>query len=160
MKTRNYLLIALALGTSGMGYAQITKKMDLPFNDEQKAVYSTIEKMVKAFETKDINGVLATYEKNAIVMFEPGKPLSGHDNLKQAFSEFVKFNPKYTFKGHEVFIADDIATHIAPWDMVGTLPDGNKIEQSGLSVAILRKQLDGSWLMIQDNPHGQFLLTK
>jgi len=43
--------------------------------------------------------------------------------------------------------------------MVGTLPDGSKIEQNGLSVATLRKQPDGSWLMIQDNPHGQFRLN-
>ncbi len=160
INTSNYLGIALALATSTIGYAQNTKKMDLSFNEEQKAVYSTIERMVNAFEHKDIKGVLDTYEKNAIVMFEPGKPISGHENLRQAFTEFVKFDPEYTFKGHEVFIADDIATHIAPWNMVGTLPDGNRIEQNGLSVAILRKQPDGSWLMIQDNPHGQFLLSK
>ncbi len=160
IKTQNYLLTALALATTVMTHAQKEKKMELPFNEEQRAVYSTIERMVTAFENKDINGVLATYEKNAIVMFEPGKALSGHETLRQAFTEFVKFDPQYTFKGHEVYIADNIATHIAPWDMVGTLPNGNRIEQSGLSVAILRKQEDGSWLMIQDNPHGQFSLSK
>lgn len=159
IKTKNYLLIALTFNIIWVSNAQTNTKMETNFNQQQKEVYSTIEKMVTAFESKDIDGVLSTYEKNAIVMFEPGKPITGHEALRQAFTQFVNFNPKYTFFSHEVYISGDIATHIAPWKMVGTLPDGNKIEQNGLSVAILRKQTDGSWLMIQDNPHGQFSLN-
>ena len=129
------------------------------FNVEQQAVLNTISKMVDAFEKKDIDGVLAAYEPNAIVMFEPQKPVTGHDALRQAFSAFVTFNPQYTFGEHEVYIAGNIATHITPWKMKGEAPDGTVIQQKGLSVAILRKQANGNWLMIQDNPHGQFVLN-
>jgi ketosteroid isomerase-like protein len=44
--------------------------------------------------------------------------------------------------------------------MTGTAPDGTPIRQSGLSVAVLRKQADGKWLMVFDNPFGQHLLDK
>lgn len=133
--------------------------METTFNQEQKNVFSTIEKMVSAFQAQDIDGVLATYEESAIVMFEPQTPVSGHEMLRKAFTEFAAIKPQYTFSGHEIYIAGNIATHIAPWTMVGYLPDGSKVEQSGLSVAVLRKQQDGTWLMIQDNPHGQFLMN-
>ena len=136
------------------------KKMENDFNEEQKKVFSTIERMVAAFEKKDIDGVLATYETNAIVMFEPQKPVHGKETLRAVFTQFVSMNPQYTFSGHEVYVSGDIATHIAPWKMTGQLPDGSKIEQSGLSIAVLRRQADGNWLMIQDNPNGQFLLNK
>lgn len=136
------------------------KKMENNFNEEQKKVFNTIERMVTAFEKKDIEGVLATYEANAIVMFEPQKPVQGKEALRTVFTQFVGMNPQYTFSGHEVYVSGDIATHIAPWKMVGQLPDGTKIEQSGLSIAVLRKQADGNWLMIQDNPNGQFLMNK
>ncbi|MEB2778677.1 DUF4440 domain-containing protein [Algoriphagus sp. D3-2-R+10] len=159
-KTSIYLLTALTFGIVSLSNAQTIKTMDSKFNEEQKKVYSTIEKMVTSFQSKDIDGVLSTYESNAIVMFEPQIPVQGKDNLRLAFTEFVGFNPQYSFSGHEVYISGDIATHIAPWKMVGQLPDGTKIEQSGLSIAVLRKQADGNWLMIQDNPHGQFLLDK
>jgi ketosteroid isomerase-like protein len=128
------------------------------FNPEQMNVYSTIEKMVAAFQAKDIDGVLEAYEDGAAVMFEPQKPVSGKDALRMVFSQAAGIDPKYTFGGHEICVTGDIATHIAPWSMTGRLPDGTKIEQSGLSVAVLRKQADGRWLMVQDNPHGQFLL--
>lgn len=168
------LLLALTIGIYSNSNAQKTiqevknnqtiqkteKKMENNFNNEQKKVFSTIEKMVSAFEKKDIDGVLETYENDAIVMFEPQKPVQGKETLRAVFTQFVEMNPKYTFSGHEIYISGDIATHTAPWKMIGQLPDGNKIEQSGLSVAVLRKQSDGNWLMIQDNPHGQFLLTK
>lgn len=159
-KTGIYLLTVLTFGIVSIGNAQTTKKMEANFNAEQKKVYSTIEKMVKAFHSKDIDGVLTTYEDGAIVMFEPQKPVSGKDNLKMAFTQFATMNPKFTFTGHEIYISGNIATHIAPWTMVGQMPDGSKIEQSGLSIAVLRKQADGTWLMIQDNPSGQFLLNR
>lgn len=159
-KTSIYLLTVLTFELVSFGNAQTTEKMETDFNTEQKKVYSTIEKMVASFHAKDINGVLATYEDSAIVMFEPQKPVSGKDNLKMAFTQFAAMNPKFTFTGHEVYISGNIATHIAPWTMVGQMPDGSNIEQSGLSIAVLRKQADGTWLMLQDNPNGQFLMNK
>lgn len=68
--------------------------------------------------------------------------------------------PKFTYSGHQVFVAGDIAMHIAPWSMDAIGPDGQQIQQEGLSIAVLRKQSDGEWLMIIDNPHGQMLLNK
>lgn len=159
-KTSIYLLTVLTFGMVSFGNAQTTNKMETNFSAEQKKVYSSIEKMATAFHNKDIDGVLATYEDGAIVMFEPQKPVSGKDNLKMAFTQFATMNPTFTFTGHEVYISGNIATHIAPWTMVGQMPDGSKIEQSGLSIAVLRKQADGTWLMIQDNPNGQFLMNK
>ncbi|MBS1511875.1 MAG: DUF4440 domain-containing protein [Bacteroidetes bacterium] len=160
IKTSIFLLTVLTLGIFSTAGAQTTKKMETNFNAEQKKVYSTIERMVTAFHNNDIDGVLATYEDDAIVMFEPQKPVTGKANLRAAFIQFTAMKPKFTFSGHEVYISGDIATHIAPWTMIGHLPDGTMIEQSGLSVAVLRKQADGTWLMIQDNPTGQFLMNK
>lgn len=128
------------------------------FSAEQIQVLGTIEEMVTAFHNKDIDGVMACYEQSATVVFEPEKPITKRSDIIAAFQEAFAINPNYRFKGHEVFITGDIATHFTPWTMSGQLPDGTKIEQSGLSVAVLRKQSDGKWLMIFDNPHGQFLM--
>ena len=173
MRQAGVLLIALTFGiisninaqtnqklTNNQTIQKLEKKMKSNFNTEQQNVYSVIINMTSAFEKKDIEGVLATYEDNAIVMFEPQKPVTGKDNLRIAFTQFVTMNPIFTFSGHEVYVSGDIATHIAPWKMTGQMSDGTKIEQDGLSIAVLRKQADGNWLMIQDNPNGQFLMNR
>jgi ketosteroid isomerase-like protein len=127
---------------------------------EKQRVLQTIENMVAAFHRKDLAGILATYEPEAIIVFEPERPVSDGAAIRQAFEELFAINPNYRFHGHEVFVNGDIAAHFTPWTMNGTLPDGTAVNQSGLSVAILRKQPDGRWLMIFDNPHGQFLTQK
>lgn len=160
-KTISYFLTALTVGYASEVNAQTNDKMEKQaFSEEQKMVLSTIEKMVTGFENKDIAKLLSCYEPEATIVFEPGKPISGTDLLTHAFLQAFTINPVYEFKEHEVFITGDIATHFTPWKMSGKLPDGTSIEQSGLSVAVLKKQKDGTWLIVFDNPHGQFLMEK
>ena len=132
-----------------------TKKMTV----EQQNVLNSIKKMTEAFQNNDINGVMASYEPNATVVFEPQSPITDANVLREMFTEMAMINPVFTYSGHEVFVMDNLATHIAPWKMTATAPDGTTIQQSGLSVAVLRKQPDGKWLMVLDNPHGQFLMN-
>jgi len=152
------LMVILFCMTSIITNAQTikTKKM----TEEQQNVLNAIEKMTEAFQNKDIDKVMAFYEPNAVVVFEPESPVSDTNVLREMFQGMSMVNPVFTYSGHEVFITGNIATHIAPWKMTGKAPDGTEINQSGLSIAVLRKQEDGKWLMILDNPHGSFLMNK
>ncbi|GAA6134647.1 hypothetical protein NBRC116188_14360 [Oceaniserpentilla sp. 4NH20-0058] len=126
----------------------------------QTNILKTIKSMTAAFNNKDITGVLAAYEQDAAVMFEPGTSVSSKDALRQNFESMFQVNPKFTYpKGHEVYISNDIALHVAPWEMSGMAPDGSAIKQSGLSIAVLRKKPDGNWLMVLDHPNGQHLMS-
>jgi len=116
--------------------------------------------MTDAFHDGDIEKVMASYEENSTIMFEPGKPVSDPQQLREGFKVFFAASPSFKYSGHEVFIENDIAMHITPWTMTGKAPDGTIIKQSGLSVAVLRRQSDGNWLMVIDNPHGQNLMKK
>lgn len=157
-KQSNFLMVLLICMTSFTLNAQTRKTVMMTV--EQQNVLSLVSKMTTAFENKDIDGVMACYEPQAVVVFEPEQPVSNPNLLREMFTGMSMVNPVFSYSGHEVFVAGDIATHIAPWDMTGTAPDGTEIKQSGLSVAILRKQEDGGWLMVIDNPHGQFLMNK
>ena len=124
--------------------------------DEQ--IVSTILTMTDAFQKGDLGGVLRTYEPGAVVVGEPGKPLTGESDLRTMFTGFMSMKPRFTYSGHDVVIAGDIALHLSPWHMTGVGPDGSTIEQRGLSVAVLRRQADGRWLMAIDQPYGDALL--
>ena len=130
------------------------------FNQEQTNVLNAILQMTTSFHNKDIEGVMSSYETNPMIIFEPGKPALDREAIVEGFKGFFDLNPKFEYSGHEVFVNDDLAVHFAPWTMNGKTPDGAKIRQSGLSVAVLRKQPDGKWLMVFDNPFGQNLLDQ
>ena len=134
---------------------------EVNMNIEEEKVLTRVATMTHAFHKKDIKGVINSYEKDVAVMFEPGQAVSDPAIIKQMFEGAFQINPKFDYpNGHEVYIANNIALHIAPWVMTGKAPDGTSIKQSGLSVAVLRKQESGNWLMVLDNPHGQQLLDK
>lgn len=127
---------------------------------QQREILTTVETMTAAFHAGDIDGVMNSYEDVATVVFEPAAPISDPAVIKSMFQGAFSLNPEFTYSGHEVYVAGDIAIHFAPWTMTGTMPDGKPVEQSGLSVAVLRRQSDGQWLMVIDNPHGQHMLAK
>jgi ketosteroid isomerase-like protein len=76
------------------------------------------------------------------------------------FAEFIAMKPSFTYSGHEVVHAGDLALHISPWRMTRAGSDGAPIEQRGLSLAVLRRQADGRWLMVIDQPYGDALLRQ
>lgn len=127
-------------------------------NQDQKDVLAVIEKMTASFQTGDIDAVMQTYEPSATIAFEPGKPISDLKQARMMFEGASTMKPTFAYEGHEVIVEGRTAVHLAPWTMTATGPDGSKIEQSGLSVAVLRRQPDGSWRMVIDNPHGQRLM--
>lgn len=115
--------------------------------------------MTEAFNRGDIEGVMRTYEPSAVVVGEPGKPVTGASALRAMFEGFVSAQAHFTFLGHEVIEAGDLALHLTPWRMTGVAPSGAAVEASGLSVAVLRRQASGAWLMVIDDPYGDALLA-
>jgi ketosteroid isomerase-like protein len=128
--------------------------------DQTAKILSTIDDMTNAFHQGDIDGIMQTYEPGAVVVGEPGTPVSGTPALRAMFAGFIAAKAHFTFLGHEVFQADDVALHLTPWRMAGVAPDGTAIVASGLSVAVLRRQPDGRWLMVIDDPYGDTLLNQ
>ena len=127
---------------------------------DQQAVMNAIETMGSYFPTKDLEKIVACYESNATVIFEPQQATSDQALIRQKFEKVLASSSKFTFGEHEIWIEGDIALHTAVWDMEATTPDGNIIKDRGLTVAVLRRQEDGSWLFVIDNPHGGYLLKK
>lgn len=128
--------------------------------DQKEQILSTIHQMVDAFHNGDIAGILETYEPGAVVMAEPGAPVTGKAALEAMFAGFIAARARFNFLGHEVIQAGDLAVHFTPWRMTGTAPDGTAITGGGLSVAVLRRQPGGKWLMVIDDPYGDSSLQR
>jgi uncharacterized protein (TIGR02246 family) len=127
---------------------------------DHSQIQTVIETNNAAVAAGDLEGILATYESNAVLMGQPGMPAAGTSALREAFKQFLFLNPKITVVSQDLIQAGDIALHSYTWKMAGKTPDGNPIEQSGFSLVVLRKQPDGHWLMVIDNPFGDRILKE
>jgi len=52
----------------------------------------------------------------------------------------------------KVILANDIALLFSKWNLSD--PEGNAVELSGQTSDVVRRQADGSWLFVIDNPFG------
>jgi uncharacterized protein (TIGR02246 family) len=123
-------------------------------------IQTTIDTNNKAVAAGDMEAILATYEATATMVPKPGIAVSGTPALREAFKQFLAVNPHISIINQDLVQSGDIALHSYTWKMSGQTPDGHPIEQNGFSLVVLRKQPDGKWLMVIDNPFGDALLKK
>ena len=110
------------------------------------------------FNAGDIEGILALYEPEATFVDEPGKVVQGTDALRESLNGFLSMKPNLKLVKHKTLISGDIATNYAQWALTGTGPDGEPVSMEGVAVDVVRRQPDGTWKFVIDNPWGAAIL--
>jgi uncharacterized protein (TIGR02246 family) len=115
-----------------------------------------LEVVAQAINSGDVDAQMAIYEPDAYFNFElgPEGPVTGIQAIREAFTGFLAMKPNITMKLISCNQAGDIAVVRNAWHMTCTGQDGNPMEITGQAVSVLRRQPDGNWLVLVDNPYG------
>lgn len=89
----------------------------------------------------DVEGLVALYEPGAVLALPPGKLAVGHEQIRQVYAELLAGGPSFASAGQQPVIRNgDLA-------LTSTrLPGG------GATVEVARRQPDGSWRWVIDQP--------
>ncbi len=111
--------------------------------------------ITEALNAGDLDGVVALYEPEAILLTGPeeGNVARGTEAIRRFFSEFIAMKPKARTEVDMTIQVGDIALTGCNWVFESTGPDGGPINVSGRSVEVVRRQPDGTWLFVIDNPY-------
>jgi uncharacterized protein (TIGR02246 family) len=120
----------------------------------------TVNQLVEAINRADLEGAAALYEKEAVLVAQPGQVTRGSDQLKNALAGCLAKKPTLRSDAQQVIEVGDIALYVSRWRLDGTGPDGRPISMAGESADVLRRQRDGRWLIAVDNPWGSGILPK
>ena len=112
----------------------------------------------RAFNAGDIETIVALYEPHARLVVQPGQVIEGHAAIREALRACFALKPTMTLLKRQVVTSGDIALSVDQWALTGTEPDEQPIALEGTAVEVLRKQADGRWLYVVDNPWGTGLL--
>jgi len=107
-----------------------------------------------ALNSGDIDALVALYEPKASLTPQPGTTVTGTAAIREALLAFVNMKPHITLSPRVVSQVDDIALVTAQWQLSATGPDGKPAHMDGRSVEILRRQSDGTWRFVIDEPFG------
>ena len=109
--------------------------------------------LCEALNRGDLEAAVALYEPTATFVVEPGKVVTGHAGVREAMKGFLALKPKFTISVNAVENGD-IAVLRSKWSVNGTGPDGKPVAMSGNGIEVVRRQADGTWNFIIDNPNG------
>ena len=109
----------------------------------------------EALSAGDLEALMSLYEAEATLLAQPGEaPARGTENIRAALQAFLATEPMFTLQVRQIFEADDLALSFADWNLTGAGPDGEAVEMSGQTSDVLRRQPDGTWRFVIDNPFG------
>jgi uncharacterized protein (TIGR02246 family) len=100
------------------------------------------------FNAGDLDGLVRLYEPDAILNPAPGHPVQGTQAIREALQGFLAVGGKISLKTTTVFeTSGGIALAHGEYTI-----KGGSTDISGKSAEVLRKQPDGSWLFVIDDP--------
>ena len=114
----------------------------------------THELFVKYFNEANVDALLALYEPVAVLFPAGTAPASGHSEIREALKGFLARQGHMRLTVDRVLQADNIALLFSSWTLEGWAPDGTPHNTAGQTTDIVRRQPDGSWLLLIDNPQG------
>jgi ketosteroid isomerase-like protein len=110
-----------------------------------------------AITSADLDAALSLYEPEATFAlpkaFGEGS-VTGLDALRETFGGLLALTPQLTVNAEKTLLSGDTALVIGHWTLKGRDPDGNEIDTGGRFTDVIRRQADGGWLFVIDNPNG------
>ena len=126
---------------------------------ETPSPLDVVTRLVKAMNTGDLEMALSLFEPGATFVVKPGVVVTGASGIRHALAGFMAIKPTLTIEAQQIVEAGDVVQYCARWNIRGTDPSGNPVQLSGRSSSILRRQSNGTWLFLLDNPWGTDIVT-
>jgi len=96
----------------------------------------------------------ALYEPEARYAAQPGTLARGPSGVRQSLAAVIDMKGTLDLKVTRILEASDLALVSGVWSFTGTGPDGEPVKLTGHNADVLRRQADGSWRFVIDNPWG------
>lgn len=101
----------------------------------------------------DVDALVGLYEPDATLAPQPGEAVIGTGAIREALRASSALNLKFTkLETAKAFRADDVALLSSEWVLTGVGPDGSEFGMSGRGAQVARRQPDGTWLFVIDDP--------
>ena len=113
-----------------------------------------LRSIVDGINTGNLDALMTLYEPDAGFAGQPGSLLHGLAGVRQGLAGFIAMKGTLDLEVTRVLQASDLALVVGVWSFTGTAPDGGAVKLTGHSADVLRRQADGSWRFVIDNPWG------
>ena len=108
----------------------------------------------EACNSGDIEKLLAMYEPDAIVVERTGAQTRGTAAIREHLERLLAMKPTMRIVASTAVVNGELAQLSSWWRCTATAPDGSPIEIESHGSELDRRQPDGTWRIVIDNPWG------
>ena len=103
-----------------------------------------------------LDELVALYEAEAVLVGQDGSPARGTNAIRDALAQFIAMKPKIRMNVVKtVRPGGSVAVLYNDWSLAATGPDGTPIQLAGKAIEVVRRQPDGNWLFVVDDPFAR-----
>ena len=113
-----------------------------------------LKSVVEGINTGSLDTLMTLYEQAAAFASQPGSLAHGLAGVRESLAAFMAMKGTLDLKVTRVLEAGGLALVAGVWSFTGTAPDGSAVTLTGRNADVLRRQADGSWRFVIDNPWG------
>ena len=113
-----------------------------------------LKSIVDGINSGDFDTLMPLYEPEAAFATQPGSLARGLSGVREALAGFIAMKGTLDLKVTRVLETSDLALVTTVWSFTGTGPDGEPVKLAAKSADVLRRQADGTWRIVIDNPWG------
>ena len=129
--------------------ATATSERDSTATPEQ-----VLASIVDGINSGNLDNLMPLYESEAAFATQPGSLAHGAPGISEALTGFISMNGELDLRVTHVLEVDDLALVTGVWSFEGTGPDGEPVKLASRNADVLRRQGDGTWRFVIDNPWG------
>lgn len=115
---------------------------------DRKTPVSAVEYFRHCIRNGDLQGALSCFDPTGVYIDRDGQP----GNIQKAMEHLCGWQPDINGIKRQVTLVGDIAMWLDKWTLRGKQPDGTPIEMNGSTACVMKRNEEGMWLWLVDNP--------
>jgi len=116
--------------------------------------YQLYELFSEYFNAGTIDLLLTLYTDDAVLVPAAGQEARGKPAIREALNGFLALKGSFQIERPSVIGSGDTALVMVKWTLKGTSPEGSPVEMAGQTSDVVKRQPEGNWLIVIDNPFG------
>ncbi|MFM1989434.1 MAG: hypothetical protein RJA99_2391 [Pseudomonadota bacterium] len=113
-----------------------------------------VARFAQRFNAGDLDGLMALYAPGGVFVPAPGAGLGTPAAIREATAGFLAAKLPIELAVRHVYRTGDLALAVVDWSIRGTAADGRPMSLAGTATDVLRRDAEGGWRYLIDNPFG------
>lgn len=119
---------------------------------DQTNPQGTVQYFRHCIHQGDLKGALSCFDSAATYIERDGREIKGLAHIEKALESLCLWKPEIKGMNHKLTCVGDIALWVDNYVVKAKMPNGDPIEMEGVTTCILKRNNQGIWLWLVDNP--------